>query len=86
MIFAFLWGILKFLLVICGIIIIAGMILDLITRPFRRKKEEKEEKKFREELTTLLINSLLDAAVETTQKEVKTKKTPSKRGRKPKEN
>ena len=83
MILGFLWGILKILLVICGIIIIASMIVDLIKRPFENRKRQKNINEFLDAINNAVGEAIIE--LEKEEKEKKTKKKSTKKTTKKKE-
>jgi len=84
MILGFLLGVLKILLVICGIIIIAGIIVDLIKRPFENRKRQKNINEFLDAINNAVEEAIIE--LEKEEKEKKTKKKSTKKTTKKKEN
>ncbi len=84
MVLGFLWGMLKILLVICGIIIIASIIVDLIKRPFENRKKQKNINEFLDAINKAVEEAIIE--LEKEEKEKKTKKKSTKKTTKKKEN
>ena len=73
MILAFLWHLLKLLLVICGIIITLLIIVEIIATPIKIKQEKKLKQQFMDAL-----NEIADEAIKELEEQNKKKKTTRK--------
>ena len=74
MILGFLWGMLKILLVICGILLTASIIVSLIMTPFEKRKQQKNIDEFLD-----AINNAVEEAIIELEKEEKAKKAKKKK-------
>lgn len=83
MILGFLWGMLKMLLVICGILIITEIIVSLIMAPFEKRKQQKNIYEFLNALDDIVKEAIIE--LEKEEKEKKTKKKSTKNITKKKE-
>lgn len=84
MILGFLWGMLKMLLVICGILIITEIIVSLIMTPFEKRKQQKNIDKFLNALDDAVKEAIIE--LEKEEKTKGTKKKSTKKTTKKKEN
>ena len=82
MILEFLWGMLKILLVICGILIIMNIIVELIKIPFENRMQKKNINKFLDAIDNAVEEAIIELEKEEKTKEAKkktTKKTTKKK-------
>lgn len=84
MILGFLWGMLKMLLVICGILIITEIIVSLIMTPFEKRKQQKNVDEFLNILEGIVKETIIE--LEKEEKAKKAKKKTTKKTTKSKEN
>lgn len=84
MILGFLWGMLKILLVICGILLTSGIILSYIMIPFENRRQQKNADEFLNTLEDIVRETIIELEKEEKTKEAKKKTT--KKTTKSKEN
>ena len=84
MILGFLWGMLKILLVICGILLTAGIIVSLIMTPFENRRQQKNVDEFLNALDDIVKEIVIE--LEKEEKAKKAKKKTTKKTTKSKEN
>jgi len=84
MILGFLWGMLKILLVICGILLTAGIIVSLIMAPFEKRKQQKNIDEFFNSIDDIIKEAIIE--LEKEEKAKKAKKKTTKKNTKSKEN
>ena len=84
MILGFLWGMLKMLLVICGILLTSGIILSFIMIPFENRRQQKNVNEFLNVLDDIVKEIVIE--LEKEEKAKKAKKKTTKKTTKSKEN